>query len=282
MFQNVSPGAIGIKLALPEALQLAAQTGWAGMDLPVGEALEIEQARGSGSVAALYQAAGLKAGGWGLPLNWRVAYDETALTELDAQARLAASIGATRCYTWLLPFSDERPYRENFAFHVQQLRPVARILEEYGCSLGLEFIGPRTMREPHRYGFIYSLEGMLSLAAAIGPNVGLLVDAFHWYTGLGTLADLRTMQLSDIVYVHINDAQAGLPAAEQIDNIRRLPGASGVIDLNGFLTTLRELGYTGPVTPEPFDAQLAAMPASDASRITREHLDRVWQAAGLA
>jgi sugar phosphate isomerase/epimerase len=279
VFQNISPGAIGIKLALPEALALAAKHGWAGVDLPVGEALKIEAERGPGSVAELYRSAGVRAGGWGLPINWRAPISEAAITELDKQASLAASLGCTSCYTWLMPFSDERPFRENFDYHMHQLRPVARVLEEYGCRLGLEFIGPRTSRDNHRYGFIYTIEGMLSLAAAIGPNVGLLVDAWHWYTGLGTLGDLRTMQAADVVYVHINDAPAGVAVGDQIDNIRRLPGATGVIDLQGFLTTLREVGYDGPVTPEPFDNELAARPAEESSRITREHLDKVWTQA---
>ena len=40
--------------------------------------------------------------------------------------------------------------------------------------------------------------------------------------------------------------------------MRRLPGATGVIDIAGFLQTLREIGYDGPVTPEPFEKRLAA------------------------
>ncbi|MDZ4717869.1 MAG: TIM barrel protein [Roseiflexaceae bacterium] len=282
MFQNLSAGAVGIKLPLPELLKLAAKVGWGGVELPVAEALQLERARGEGTVANLYAAAGLKAGGWGLPLDWRVPYDEAAIQEFDQQTALAASLGSTRCFTWLLPFSDERPFRENFEFHIHQLRPVARVLEEYGCQLGLEFIGPRTLRESHRYGFIYTIEGMLSLAAAIGPNVGLLVDAWHVYTGLGVLADLRTLRAADVVYVHINDAPTGIAIEAQNDHVRALPGATGVIDLNGFLTTLRDIGYDGPVTPEPFDQALAARPPDEICQITHEHLDRVFTAAGVA
>ncbi len=276
MFTNLAPGAIGIKLALPEALNLAKQTGWQGMDVPVVEALRYDETRGSGSVAALYRAAGVRAGGWGLPLDWRVPYELQALQDLDTQAALAAKLGATRCYTWLLPFSDERPFRENFDFHVRQLRPIARILEDHGCQLGLEFIGPRTLRAEHRYGFIYTAEGMLSLAAAINTNVGLLFDAWHWYTGLGALSDLRTFRATDIIYVHINDAPTGVAVEAQNDHVRRLPGATGVIDLHGFLATLREIGYTGPVTPEPFEASLSKLTPEEASRTTFESLMGVW------
>ena len=42
--------------------------------------------------------------------------------------------------------------------------------------------------------------------------------------------------------------------AEYIDNDRRLPMETGVIDLGGFLKRLAALAYDGPVTPEPFSA----------------------------
>jgi sugar phosphate isomerase/epimerase len=278
MFTNLAPGAIGMKMALPETLVVAKRIGWQGVDLPVAEAVRYENAHGTGSVATLFNKSGVQVGGWGLPLNWRVSYELEALHELDAQAALAASVGATRCYTWVPPGSSERPFRENFDFHVRQLRPVARILEEHGCQLGLEFVGPYTSRAPHRYGFIYTIEGMLSLAAATSTNVGLLVDAWHWYTGLGALADIRALQAKDVVYVHINDAPAGIAIDAQQDLVRRLPGATGVIDLQGFLSTLKEIGYAGPVTPEPFDAELAAKPDEEACAETYQHLMQVWLA----
>ena len=96
------------------------------------------------------------------------------------------------------------------------------------------------------------------------------------------LADLRSLRASDVVYVHVNDARSDMAVEAQIDNIRRLPSATGVIDLKGFLTELRDLGYDGPVTPEPFDRDLAARPPEDACRIAYEHMDKMFKTAGLA
>ena len=233
-------------------------------------------------MATIFEQAGVRPGGWGLPLNWREPYDQSALAELGQQAAVAAQLGCTRVTTWLMPGSNDRPFRENFAFHVAQLLPVAQVLADHGCRLGLEFIGPRTMRDSHRYGFIYSPEGMLCLAEAIGANVGLLLDCWHWYTAVGSLADIRTLRAEDIVYVHVNDAPSGIAVEAQLDQVRRLPGATGVIDIAGFLRALRELGYDGPVTPEPFDKQLAALPADEACKIARDSMRQIWQAAGLS
>jgi sugar phosphate isomerase/epimerase len=220
----------------------------------------------------------VRPGGWGLPINWREPYDQAALDALSRQAALAAKLGCTRVYTWLTPGSNERPFRENFAFHVAQLLPVAQVLAEHGCRLGLEFIGPRTLRDSLRYGFIYSPEGMLCLAEAIGANVGLLMDCYHWHTAVGSLADIRALRAEDIVYVHVNDAPEGVPVAAQLDLVRRLPGATGVIDIDGFLKVLHEIGYDGPVTPEPFEKSLAALPADEACKIARDSMRQIWQA----
>lgn len=281
MFRNLSPGAIGIRADLAGAVELAARHGWQGLDLPIVEATRLAAERSPDEVAALFERASLRPGGWGLPINWRAEYDQAALDALGEQAALAQRLGCARAYTWLLPSSDELPFRENFAHHVARLQPITQVLERHGCRLGLEFIGPRTMREGKRYGFIYSLEGMLCLAQAIGPNAGLLLDSWHWYTSLGTLADIRALRAEDVVYVHINDAPAGVAVEAQIDQVRRLPGATSVIDLAGFLGALREIGYDGPVTPEPFEQRLASLTPDEASATVYEHLLAVWRQAGL-
>jgi sugar phosphate isomerase/epimerase len=276
MFPNLAPGAIGIRTDLAGAVDLAARHGWPGCDLPVSEAARLARECSPDEVAQLFTRAGVRPGGWGLPLNWREPYDQAALAELDAQARIAARLGCARAYTWLMPASNERPFRENFAYHVGQLRPVAEVLAAHGCRLGLEFIGPRTMRASYRYGFVYSPAAMLSLAAAIGPNVGLLLDAYHWYTAVGTPADIRGLRAEDIVYVHVNDAPAGVAVEEQLDQVRRLPGATGVIDIAGFLGALAEIGYDGPVTPEPFDKSLVALPPDQACALARAAMRKIW------
>ncbi len=81
--------------------------------------------------------------------------------------------------------------------------------------------------------------------------------------------------------VHINDAVEGRDPDEQIDKERRLPGESGVIDLKGFLQELKAIGYTGPVTPEPFSEKLREMEPRDAIRATAEALMKVWTEAGI-
>ena len=85
-----------------------------------------------------------------------------------------------------------------------------------------------------------------------------------------------------VVYVHINDAVAGVDVDEQLDDVRRLPGATGVIDLVGFLQALDRIGYDGPVAVEPFDVSLAALPTAERVRLAAESVRGAFAAAQVS
>lgn len=163
-----------------------------------------------------------------------------------------------------MPCSNDRPYDENYEFHVQRFTPIARILGDHGVSLGLEFIGPKTLRQTQTHPFIHTMEAMLGLGRDIGPNVGLLLDCWHWYTSQGTMESLKSLTPASVVYVHVNDAPAGVPIDQQLDGTRALPGETGVINIAGFLQALKSIGYDGPVVPEPFKKELADLPSDEA------------------
>ena len=269
MYAALSPGAIGVSAPTLEAAIAAAQAGgFAGVEVNAREVAERISRDGASAVRALFDTAGLRPAAFGLPVEWRGAEDawRRDLQALPALARAAAAIGCTRTNMWILPASDELPYAENRRFHIERLGPVASILNEHGVRFGLEFIGPKTMRDGKRHEFIYTSGGMLDLAAELGSNVGLLLDCWHWYTAHGTLEELRALTPEQVVYVHVNDAPAGVPIDDQVDNVRALPGETGVIPIADFLGALDRIGYDGPVVPEPFKASLRDLP-SDAERL---------------
>ena len=284
MFKSLAPGTIGVKADLEEGLGYAKLGGFQGLDVGISGIASLVQEKGADHVKGLFGEAGVRIGVWGLPVAWNGSQEEyeKGLKALPAFAEAGAAVGACRVSQWIQAASDERKFRENFQWHVQRLRPVCQILRDHGCSLGLEFIGPRTMRVQPSYGFIYTLPGMMALCEAIGTgNAGLLLDCWHWYTGLGTLPDLRSLTADDVVHVHVNDAPAGVDVGDQVDNVRALPSETGVIDLVGFLKVLEEIGYEGPVTPEPFSKRVRELPAEEAVKETGDGLDKAWQAAGL-
>lgn len=287
MFKNLSPGAIGLRgVSLAESLDYASKTGFQGIDFNIREVAELAEARGVAHVRDLFSAAGVRPGQWGLPVAWR--QDDRWKEDLEALPRLAKlgrELGCTRTATFMPPASDERDYAANFAWHVERFRPIAEVLRDQGCRFGIEFIGPKTSRARHTYEFIYTLGGLMELASAIGTgNVGVLLDAWHLYTSGGSVADLDRINERDIVVVHVNDAPSGIPRDEQIDNVRALPVETGVIDLRSFMRKLEQMGYDGPVTPEPFSKRLVDLASTDpmgAARAAGESMDALWKAASL-
>lgn len=255
MYLALSPGALGIRTAsLQEAIRLAADSGYGGVEVSIQEVTSLVDEHGEAYVRGLFTDAGVRPAGWGLPVAWNGADEEwrKGLEQLAKYARTAQAIGCPRTMTWILSGSNDREPEENRRFHIARFRPIAEILAAHGCRLGLEFLGPKTIRDRLRYPFIYRMLDMLDLASEIGPNVGLLLDCWHWYTSGGTLDEMAQLTNDRVVYVHVNDAPRGVPLDEHIDNKRSLPGATGVIDLVGFLKALQAIGYDGPVVPEPF------------------------------
>jgi len=285
MFANLNTGAIGVKATLPEMLDYAARHGFGGIDFSIAEAEALAQAHGVGYVRDLFAFHQVKPGSFGFPVDFRK--DEASwragLAELPAQASLAVALGCRRTATWIVPADNDRSFLENFNFHVTRLQPAAAILADHGIAVGLEFIGPKTLRASRTHRFIYTLEGMLALGAAMGTgNVGLLLDIWHLYTSHGTMDQVRELLPSQVVVVHINDAPTDVPVDEQIDNVRKLPGETGVLDISGFLQALSAIGYDGPVTAEPFSQRVREMAPEQAVAATAAAVQQVWAAAGLS
>ena len=286
MFKNLNAGAIGIRnLSLTDTIALAQATGFTGIDFDIREAAALADAHGVDSVRELFAQHNVRPGQWGLPVAWNQDHWRDDLAALPRFAALGADLGCTRTATWCPSWSDSRAYDENFQWHIERYRPIAEILRDYGCRLGIEFLGPQHLWASHPHRFISSLGEMMTLARDIGTgNVGLLLDAYHLYTAGDEIAALDTLTAHDVVVVHINDAPAGIPREEQADLVRCLPLESGVIDLVGFMQRLAALGYDGPVTTEPFSQRLNAIAAETpqaAAREVSQAMDRLWQLSGL-
>lgn len=275
MYRTLAPGAIGVRVPFAEAVALATRHGFEGItvDYAIIQELGLDGAR------RLLDAHGLRPALTGLPVRYRddQATFEQDLAALPPVAQAMADLGCTRATTWFPPYHETLSYEEQFAQMRERLAVLCDVIAPYKLRFGLEFIGPASFRRGKPNVFIHDLPGLLTLIEAVGrENLGVLLDAWHWYTSGGTAEELD--QLSDqlVVVVHVNDAPARVPLEEQIDQVRALPGETGVIPLDTFMGALARMGYTGPVMVEPFSERVNQLSPEEAVAETARALESIW------
>jgi sugar phosphate isomerase/epimerase len=287
MLKTLSPGAMGLKSrGIEESIDLASSSGFDAIVFDIVEAVRLADERGLPWLKQRFDDAGVAAGYWGLPFQWR---DDDAVSLnlpmlprwLEVGQELGCGIVATGI-PWGL---DDLPYEQNFPIHVEKMRPVAEAIKAGSGHLGIEFIGPKTLRRQNRYEFIYSLARLRDFTAAVGTgNIGAVLDIWHLYTAGESNEDIDSLKPVDVAVVHVNDAPKGIPRDEQQDLVRALPLETGVLDAVDFMQRLQRIGFRGPVMPEPFSAplnELAAIDPLSAARKLGQSMDLLWERAGL-
>lgn len=259
MLKGLTRAGIGPVGDLESFAILAHEYGFEAIDCGGNEMQDLIQRKGVDGAREFLDSQGVVIGSMGLSVEWRQSEDKflEGLTGLAAEASAAAKIGCTGCCTYVLPSTDLNP-AEFLATATRRLRLCAQVLGAYGVRLGLEYVGPHHLRKLGQYPFIWDLPGTLEWISVINePNVGLNLDAIHWYTTSNDPSEILSLTKNQVVHVHINDVP-DVPIAEVLDNGRLFPG-EGVINLSGFLRALSAIGYTGAVsqevlTKEPIDA----------------------------
>jgi sugar phosphate isomerase/epimerase len=275
-------GAIGVNADQPELIRLAIKHGFTSVQpnphylagLPAGK---IRQTVG------LLEEAGIGWGSAGMPVEFRKDADKFN-SDMKQFPKLAAALktaGATRISTWLRPYHESLTWLANFKQHASRLREVCKVAGDNGLRFGVEYVGTKTLWTQERHPFIHTMAETKELISEVGQdNMGFVLDSWHWYTAGETANDIRTLTNKDVVACDLNDAPAGIPVDEQIDNRRELPAATGVIDVKSFLKALIDIGYDGPIRAEPFNQKLNAMDNEAACAATAKAIRKAFGQAG--
>jgi sugar phosphate isomerase/epimerase len=264
----LSPGMIGIRANLKDSIALASQLGYEAVEPQTGELASMSP----DAMAALRDELKAKNLVWGatgmsMPVTRPDDQFKKWLPKLDDIAATLQRAGATRLGTWITPGDNQLTYLEQFHRLATRVTDIAKVCDDHGVRFGLEYLGPKTMRSRSRFQFIHTMKEMRELIAQTGAkNVGMIVDSWHWYNAGETPEDVRKLRNDEIVWVHLNDAPAGVPVDQQVDNHRALPASTGVINIAGFLGALIAIGYDGPVSAEPFDDTLRQLPREEAAK----------------
>ena len=280
-FTALVPGSIGVRAGQSETIRLASVHGFDSVQPFPSELAADGAAR---HVDALHER-GLRWAAAGLPVDFRG--DESAferdLSMLPSAAAALQLAGVDRIGTWLRPSSETLTYLQNFRQTARRLRQAAAVLQDHGLRLGLEYVGTKRNWTASRHSAVHTLSGTMELISEIGlPNVGVVLDSWHWWTSRETAEDIRALSGSDVIAADLNDAPSGIPVDEQYDNQRELPLATGVIDARGFLQALVDIGFDGPIRAEPFNKALNDMGDEQACGLAVKALDNAFSLVDTA
>ena len=201
---------------------------------------------------------------------------------LKDYCKVMKSIGSEGFCRWIMPTNNDLTYLKNFELHKKRLKECAKIIGDNGMKLGLEFVGPKTLMSRDQFSFIRTITELRELITEIDEkNVGYQLDTFHLYCANHSIEDLKFLETDDIVMCQLNDAVLGRSRDEQLDLERELPGKTGLIDTAPFLNFLKNIGYEGTVSAEPFNKELNMMNNEDAARNTYNAIKSSFENAGI-
>lgn len=127
----------------------------------------------------------------------------------------------------------------------------AQQAEAAGLRLALEFQASAT--------FANNLETACALVAECDqPNLGLCLDAFHFFTGPSKTEDLGYLSPANLFHVQLCDV-AGCPRELATDADRVLPG-DGMFRLAPLVEFLKQMGYAGCVSLELMNPMIWQIP----------------------
>lgn len=275
MYLALNSVLIDNRVRWPEFARLAAKVGFPGTDVMLDAAMQAGAEATNDLLAQLH----IKPAAINFPVEFRKddATFQAGLAKLGDSASFAAAIHCPRMVTYIMS-SSNTPKDELRRTYKQRFTDSARVLAEHNVRLGLEFLGPLEFRKRFAHEFIWRMNEMLEFAKECGPNVGLLLDSWHWHHAGATTGDIIAAGRERIVHVHFNDAP-NLPSEQIHDNQRLLPG-EGVINLVGFLRALQTIGYTDALSVEVF-GRLKDKTPEEAARLGLSSSLAVFQKAGV-
>lgn len=146
--------------------------------------------------------------------------------------------------------------------YVAVLRDLGAIAAQDGIRLSFEFLG---------FGWcsVRTPRAAFEIVQKVNrPNIGMTIDAAHFFAGGGLLSELEALDAAKIFAFHLNDL-ADLPKEAITDEARVMPG-DGVIPLGEICARLRQIGYNGHTSVELFNQGYWAQDALSVSKKARQ------------
>ncbi len=284
MFVSLN-GAVTRGISGIDRARLAAKVGFGGVDWDFGAM----KTAGVDATKALFAELKIKPTIANLPMTRPLPFSgdqpafDQALPQLADDVAFSSAIGCQKMMV-VLPASSQLPRDEQRKIARDRLAAISDVLQKSRVRLGIEFLGVQQFRTPRPDGppthpFIWNLPEAAILAKDSGPNIGVILDAWHWHHSGSTVDDILAAGKERIVHIHVSDAKAQ-PPEEVRDNQRLMPG-EGVINLVGFFQALKKIGYDGGVSPEPLGRVPQEMSPEEGAKLALDTTLAVMKKAGV-
>jgi 2-keto-myo-inositol isomerase len=169
---------------------------------------------------------------------------ERLLHECETLCRMASEINCPYIVVVPSPLPEGQGWAGVVEESTRVLGELGSIAARHNVALAFEFLGQPDCS-------VQTLEEAAQIVHQLArPNVGLVLDSFHFYAGGSSMAAIEALDPEKLFIFHINDAE-DRPRAELEDRHRLLPGL-GILPLGEILTALRGIGYDRVTSVEIF------------------------------
>lgn len=240
-------GATTMKADLPTDIVVAAQAGFEALEIWAAKLDDYLADHSIDELRALFKAHGMHPAS--INSIERITFRDTeGHEEVKARCRelcaIAQALGCEVIVVVPSPRPEGAAWEGVKAESVTVLRGLAEIAAPYGVRLAFEFLGFADCS-------VNTLAGAWEIVREVDvPNVGLVIDAFHFYVGGSELSSIDGVDPAKLYIFHINDAE-DRPREALTDAHRLLPG-EGVIPLAEIVARLKRIGFDGLCSVELF------------------------------
>ncbi len=182
---------------------------------------------------------------------------------LHELGRIAQAIGCPTVVIVPSPLPDRNlPWADTVSEYVNVLRDLSGIARPYSVRLSFEFLGFGwcSVRTPRAAFEI--------IQKADRDNIGLTIDAAHFYGGGGLMSEIDQLDPGRIFAFHLDDLE-DTPKEAIRDSTRLLPGL-GVVPLDEICARLKRIGYDGSCSVELFRPEYWEWDPQDLALKSRE------------
>lgn len=201
-------------------------------------------------------------------ITFRSAEDYAKIkAETEELSRIAGEIGCP--YIVVVPgkLPENAAKDEIVAESVSVLNELADIAEKYNVSLAFEFLGQTDCS-------VQTLDLCNEIVEKVNrPNVGNVLDTFHFYAGNSTFEAIEKMKPEKLFIFHINDAE-NLPKESLTDAHRLYPG-TGILPIREIKAKFDQIGYDRMVSIEIFRPEYWNEDPFEVARKAKEATEKV-------